>query len=140
MLAVDEEGSAIASGYIDSYSFYYGWFGVDRANLEENALNKEKKVTNVIDEGGDVVTAPKFQKVVAGLFHSIFIDTSGHAYAAGRNYEGQLCNDSGDDQDLPQRISLPDGEVAIDAAVGSYHTLILTKSKKVYGCGSNSNG
>ncbi|KAL7546681.1 hypothetical protein ACHAWF_010014 [Thalassiosira exigua] len=133
MLAVDEEGSAIASGPIGSS--YYGWFGVDRAYLQAG-VNKEKKATNVIDEGGNVVAAPKFQKVVAGLYHSIFIDTSGHAYAAGLNVFGQLCSSEGN-QDLPRQIDLPDGEVAIDAAVGPYHTLILTKSKKVYGCGWN---
>ncbi|KAL7526871.1 hypothetical protein ACHAWF_001945, partial [Thalassiosira exigua] len=121
MLVVDEEGSARASGnIIESFINYWGQFGVDRANLQ-GGVNKEKKVTNVIDEGRNNILAPKFKK---------------------------LCN-SGDDpgplprppgpayQDLPQRISLPDGEVAIDAAVGGEHTLILTESKKVYGCGLN---
>ncbi|KAL7527351.1 hypothetical protein ACHAWF_002144, partial [Thalassiosira exigua] len=71
--------------------------------------------------------------------HSIFIDVDGNAYASGLNDVGQLCYD-GDNQDLPRQIILPDGQKAIDAAVGKQHTLILTDRDIVYGCGSNEFG
>ncbi|KAL7547845.1 hypothetical protein ACHAWF_011111 [Thalassiosira exigua] len=103
-------------------------------------VNKATPVSEVIDENGDVVDAPKFKKVFAGYHHSVFIDTRGSAYVAGFNKLGQLCF-SGGNQDLPRKIAgLPDGEVAVDAAVGRFYTLILTDAGRVYGCGDNFRG
>ncbi|KAL7544323.1 hypothetical protein ACHAWF_007708, partial [Thalassiosira exigua] len=138
-LAILKDRSVVSSGYIDDLiEIYYGQFGVAREDLQEG-VNKNKMVTKVTDVDGNVIEAPEFRKVVAGYFHSIFIDVDGNAYASGLNDEGQLCYDGGN-QYLPRQIILPDGQMAIDAAVGYTHTLILTDRDIVYGCGSNGFG
>jgi alpha-tubulin suppressor-like RCC1 family protein len=134
-----EDKSAVAAGVFSSSS-YRGYLGVDRTLLQEGA-NEAVIVSKVIaNSNEDIADAPEFEKVFAGYDHSVFIDTSGNAYAAGWNYYGQLCFD-GSDRDLPQKIEgLPQGEVAVDAAVGWDYTLILTNAGKVYGCGRNDYG
>lgn len=97
---------------------------------------------------GDLVPAPEFSKVVAGVesfegsgqMHSVFIDIDGNVYAAGNNNKRQLCLDDEESRIFPTQIDLPANERAASAVVGGEFTLILTVSGKVYGCGSNESG
>ncbi|KAL3826438.1 hypothetical protein ACHAXA_011247 [Cyclostephanos tholiformis] len=126
---------------------YQGHFGLGDAGIDIRAFSL-LPILEVEDLSGDLMAAPEFQVVVAGvessdesgMMHSVFIDVDGNVYAAGNNNKGQLCLGDTDSRTLPTQILLPDGEIANVAAVGGEFTLILTSSGKIYGCGSNELG
>ena len=94
------------------------------------------------------MTAPQFEQVIAGVeetegqgkIHSTFIDVDGNIYATGNNIRGQLCLGNDESVSIPVQIDLPNDKRAVSAAVGAEFTLIVTKSGRVYGCGSNKVG
>ena len=146
-LLIMNNRSASVVGYIGNFNSYEGHFGVGGEGLNQG-VNEPRLILNVINLGGSVVIAPQFEQVIAGVeetegqgkMHSIFIDVDGNIHATGNNNMGQLC--LGDDEPvvIPVQIDLPNDERAVSAAVGAEFTLIVTKSGRVYGCGSNKVG
>lgn len=73
--------------------------------------------------------------------HCIAISDDGHVYAVGDNTYGQIGDGTKDDRyefvclnDIKTSLS---SEVAVSASVGGSHSLIITKSGKLFGFGSN---
>ena len=76
--------------------------------------------------------------------HSIALDASGKAYGWGRNDQGQLT------KDFPANVATPtllqgggleyDDYTIVSAAVGKFHTLLLTSEGTVLAVGSNKLG
>ncbi|KAL7552106.1 hypothetical protein ACHAWF_015321 [Thalassiosira exigua] len=142
---IDEFGIAHVSGFIESMYAYQGHLGIRRELLEEGA-NEWTTIDTVINIDGVTEMAPEFTLVYAGAgapgdsreMHSALVDASGNVYLAGNNNMGQLCQ--GDlvsrDEFHQAKLSGP----AVAAAVGLDFTLILLKSGKVLGCGSNEYG
>jgi alpha-tubulin suppressor-like RCC1 family protein len=142
LVVLDNEKAAVA-GYIEKITEYSGYFGLPQQDLLEGS-NELAIVESVVNLQGDLLSAPNFKKVYAGVktndgeIHSVFIDVDGNVYAAGSNKSGQLCIGDLDDRDIPHQIDL--GEDAVSVAVGGDFTLILGASGDVYGCGSNEFG
>lgn len=139
-----KDGSVVSGGFINSIKDYKGHLGVD-PNLVVQGLNSLKQIDKVYDDG-DMISAPVFQSVFAGVenstdtgnIHSIFLDRQGRAYATGSNNAGQLCLGDNVDVKIPQKI--PFDSRIVDVAIGGEHTLLLDEFGKVYGCGSNKLG
>jgi len=142
IVLLDDESAAVA-GYIDNLDDYSGYFGLPQEDLFQGS-NELKAIDSVVNIDGDLITAPRFKRVYAGVktsegkTHSVFIDVNGNVYATGSNNDGQLCLGDLDDRDVPHQIDL--GEASVSAAVGGDFTLILSASGVVYGCGSNKFG
>jgi len=143
-MLVLKDGSAVSGGFISSIKNYKGYLGINKNEVNQG-LNEMKPVDGVYD-GGELVPAPLFHKVFAGVenaektgnIHSILLDRNGRAYATGSNNAGQLCLGNNVDLAIPERIPL-DNRI-IDVAVGGEHTLLLDEFGSVYGCGSNQLG
>eukprot|EP00286_Rhodomonas_abbreviata_P006484 CAMPEP_0181343100 /NCGR_PEP_ID=MMETSP1101-20121128/31399_1 /TAXON_ID=46948 /ORGANISM="Rhodomonas abbreviata, Strain Caron Lab Isolate" /LENGTH=490 /DNA_ID=CAMNT_0023454693 /DNA_START=148 /DNA_END=1617 /DNA_ORIENTATION=+ len=77
--------------------------------------------------------------ITAGDSHSIAWDDRGNVYSWGRNKEGQLGHGSRD----PIRVTTPQlvqglrHECIVQAAAGPSHTLLVSKSGKLYACGAH---
>ncbi len=142
LVILDDESAAVA-GFIDNFDEYSGYFGLPQEDLSEGS-NELAVIDSIVNLSGDLLSAPKFRRVQAGVktndatMHSVFIDVDGNVYAAGSNNLGQLCIGDLDDRNIPHQIDL--GEAAVSAAVGGDFTLILGASGDVYGCGSNEFG
>lgn len=146
-LIVLSDGSAIVAGYIAEPDEYQGHFACGCTELSPG-LNPQIDILEVRDLNQDLVSAPEFKKVFAGVesfegsgrMHSVFIDVDGNVYAAGNNDKGQLCLDDVEYRIYPSQIELPGDEKAVSAAVGGEFTFILSDAGKLYGCGSNELG
>jgi len=145
-LFIFNDGSAAAGGYIDKPIQYQGHFACGCQELDFGV--SIQPIDYIVDSDGDEREAPEFKKVFAGVessdgsgrMHSIFIDIDGGVYAAGNNNMGQLCLGDEDSRIFPTEIRLPGNEKAVDVVVGGEFTLILTASRKIFGCGSNELG
>ncbi|KAL9190639.1 hypothetical protein ACHAXT_000345 [Thalassiosira profunda] len=139
------DGSALVAGYVDSRQRYEGHLGVDFDSVDQG-LNEFQPISQVYD-GSNVVTAPMWDKAFAGvenndgsgILHTVLLDAQGRVWATGSNGQGQLClGKEGGKVMIPEIIPV-DGRI-VDVAIGAEHTLLLTESGDVYGCGSNSRG
>ncbi|WP_317643500.1 InlB B-repeat-containing protein [Bombiscardovia apis] len=81
----------------------------------------------------------RFTQVSAGGSHSLAIDSSGHAWAWGWNYYGQVGAASSANQPVPVDLSatgrLPTNIVQVSA--GGWHSLAIDSSGHVWVCGLN---
>ena len=103
---------------------------------------------NMFGQLGDVTTTDRnYMRLVRGLpskiidisagdYHSLALTENGRVYSWGRNSYGQLGDGTTNDRNLPHLIEGIPGKVA-SVKAGDYHSLVLLKSGKVYGCGYN---
>jgi hypothetical protein len=75
--------------------------------------------------------------VAAGLYHSLFIKSDGSLWAMGRNYAGQLGDNTTTDQHTPEQIVF-DGVTAV--AAGEGHSLYLKSDGSLWGMGATDAG
>ena len=137
-MIVFEGGIVGSGGFIRSIEAYKGHLGIDPEVVVEGS-NMIQIIERVFD-GGELVSAPLFQKVFAGVesgngIHSILLDEGGQAFAVGSNSAGQLCLGNQVDVGIPERI--PFENRIVDIAIGGEHTLLLDEFGSVFGCGSN---
>lgn len=85
--------------------------------------------------GGESVIA-----IDAGENHSAAITVSGKLFTWGTGAWGRLGLGNQDDQSLPRQVTLPENEVAQAVSCGAYHSLVLSKTNKLYAFGWNKNG
>eukprot|EP00004_Rigifila_ramosa_P027528 TRINITY_DN9013_c0_g1_i1.p1 TRINITY_DN9013_c0_g1~~TRINITY_DN9013_c0_g1_i1.p1 ORF type:complete len:1203 (+),score=271.83 TRINITY_DN9013_c0_g1_i1:426-3611(+) len=84
---------------------------------------------------------PPIASVAAGNLHSLAIDKSGRVWSWGGNSHGQCGNGSKDSQYLPSLMISRDQNIfAIGAAAGAAHSIILTDSGEIFGCGLGTQG
>lgn len=147
IFVLDDRSASVAGIINNVLNGYKGHFAIDRNNLSDG-VNARQTITEVVDLGGNLIPAPKFWKVYAGVesssgsgeMHSVFIDMNGNIYASGYNSFGQLCLGDEASREFANQISLPSNERAVAAAVGIEFTLIVTANGKLYGCGRNNFG
>jgi len=73
--------------------------------------------------------------------HSLFICADGKCYSIGRNTHGQLgLGNMSSHSYTPSLIKALDKQVIVKGAVGRHHSLFLTDSGVVFGCGKNDLG
>ena len=81
-----------------------------------------------------------YSKVSGGDRHSLALDTSGHAWAWGLGYYGQLGNGATNDSASPVAVSMPSGVTFKAIAAGAYHNVALDTSGNAWAWGSNGLG
>jgi alpha-tubulin suppressor-like RCC1 family protein len=74
-------------------------------------------------------------KVACGSSHTLAISESGQAYSWGLGFSGALGTGESSIQDKPRMITAIHSQRIIDIDAGSKHSLFLTESLRVYGCG-----
>jgi len=78
-------------------------------------------------------------KADCGTRHTAMVDDKGRLYMCGAGDAGQLGTGSREKEVLPREItSIP--EKIQDSACGIFHTLVLTRSGRVYAMGGNNTG
>jgi len=84
----------------------------------------------------DFPTNEEIIQIASGDYHIIFLTKSGSVYGFGWNYFNQINSSNTDRITEPTKITdLPTNEEIIQIACGYGHTMFLTNSRKVYGCG-----
>ncbi len=78
--------------------------------------------------------------IKCGAYHSLTLTTSGEVYAWGWNDSGLIGNGSHENQLLPMILDGFDGEVVKSISCGSFHSLALTESGRVFSWGWNESG
>lgn len=81
--------------------------------------------------------------VVVGASHTIFVSESGAVFTVGRNDSGQLgFRSDSEDVLVPQRVCFPTEPAPsiVGAAAGAQHSLFLTSTGEVWGCGFSASG
>ena len=111
----------------------YGWDDNVPKQLG-NRITKKRKRPQLIKNIPDKVI-----KISAGDFHSLALLETGKVYGWGLNGDGQLGDGSTKKSSRPQLMKTIPGKV-VDIATGTYHSLVLLESGKVYGWGRNGFG
>eukprot|EP00434_Breviolum_minutum_P002476 symbB.v1.2.002189.t1/scaffold96.1/size336774/6 len=78
-------------------------------------------------------------QIASGADHSTYLDFYGGAWSFGENSRGQLGLGHCERVAGPHRMLLP-GALAVGIQCGGTHTLILSDTSEVYGCGGNDKG
>ncbi|WP_276829631.1 InlB B-repeat-containing protein [Bifidobacterium coryneforme] len=88
--------------------------------------------------------APVFTQISAGAYHALALDEDGHAWAWGRNDNGQATPALSGDQTAPVQVPLPQGApegfAYTQLAAGGSHSLAIGTNQVVYGWGDNTHG
>jgi len=160
---VQVDGTALATGFIQSESGYKGHLGLGPVKTEEECKDSEKEfcvsaagrmeaqpIEEVRNAKGKEEKAPDFELAIAGLgveadsggMHAVLVSKDGRVYISGSNTKGQLC--LGKKFENVEYVDyfheVPGIGNAKLAAIGNEFTLILTDDGEVYGCGSNADG
>ncbi len=131
---------AAAAGYkqmlaLTSAGTVYGWGFNANGQLGIGSTKKNVFVpVPVRIPSGVTVTA-----IAAGKYHSLVATSSGLVYAFGLDSNGQLGDNSTQQESLPVIAAVPNDAHVADVAAGDAHSLALTSSA-VYAWGANSFG
>lgn len=82
------------------------------------------------------------RSVACGISHTVFVTSFGRAYAVGRNDHGKLGLGNCTKAVWPTKLNFESQlcPFIVAAAAGAKHTLLLTNSGHVWGCGAADNG
>jgi len=82
----------------------------------------------------------KIKSIFAGGYHNFAIDLNHDVYSWGLNNYGQLGFDDTKNRYQPRRIKELRGKEIVQCACGQHHSVVLSKTGKVYSFGKNSYG
>jgi alpha-tubulin suppressor-like RCC1 family protein len=128
---------------LDSNGKIYAW------GLNNNGQLGNGKITNIsyvpveVDTSG-VLDGKNIVQVIAGIYHSLALDSNGKVYSWGGNVYGILGNGSTDTSTVP--VEVADGSVDFTSknitqvSCGQNHSLALDENGRVYSWGSNTYG
>jgi alpha-tubulin suppressor-like RCC1 family protein len=113
----------------------YGQLGsecVERDEKNEKIIYKNKLELIEYFAKGSV---SRVASIYAGCYHTIFLDTCGKVYAVGHNLFGQLGLGDKTSRHTPETIPYFADIPIASVTAGSFHTIFLDTSGKVYGVG-----
>ncbi|KAF9568941.1 RCC1/BLIP-II [Agrocybe pediades] len=149
-----EKVSSLAAGsnhvlVLTTHGHVYSWGAGEQSQLGRKVLER-RKIHGTVPEKVTLGTRARKATVVgAGAFHSFAVDDKGDVWGWGLNSMGQTGTGYASSEDsvvqLPQKVQNLskeelDGDVVIQIAGGTHHTLFLTKAGKVYACGRSNQG
>ena len=126
----NETITQITCGYL--YTMYLTTSG--KVYRIGNYLNQPTEITNFspqLDVGEIII------QIACGELHTIFLTSYGKVYGIGNNDKNQINSDGGFIAQPTIIKDFPTDEEIIQIACGGEHTMFLTSSEKVYGCGYN---
>lgn len=92
-----------------------------------------------VDAGGLTVPGDE-ERAEAGGYHSLAIASDGVTYAWGGNLNGQLGNNTTEDQTTPVAVHTPEGVSFTQVGTGLFHSTGLGSDGLAYAWGYNSSG
>jgi len=130
---------------------YNATFYLTKTGLYASGFNTDGELgighSNDVKDHIEAVVLPKLpltpsyyvKKVVSGDGHNVVLMSTGEIVVFGKNGDGQLGLKNTGVRKVPKLIpsSTFSGEKIKEIACGYYHTLVLTESGVVYGCGRN---
>ncbi|RBP98739.1 RCC1 domain-containing protein, partial [Bifidobacterium xylocopae] len=129
-LAIGDDGHAYSWGYNS-----YGELG--NGSSDNNPHPTPARVT-------DPAPNTTWTTISAGTYHSLAIDSNGHAYSWGDNQWGQLGNGTtsawGITQNTPVRVHTPAGVRFTQVSAGHYYSLAIGDDGHAYSWGLNGDG
>ena len=130
---------SFSGGFIPDIDSYKGHLGIPK----EYVVEGNNTLVQVFDDRNFLLLVEKSYAGVeltegSGIIHSMFLDLDGNAWATGANNAGQLCLGDQFNRFTPHKVTL--SEKVVDIAIGAEHTLLLTETGKVFGCGWNVQG
>ncbi|RBP99196.1 RCC1 domain-containing protein, partial [Bifidobacterium xylocopae] len=130
-LAIGDDGHAYSWGG-------NGWGNLGNGSSDDNIYTPHPTPARVTDPAADTT----WTTLSAGGYHSLAIDSNGHAYSWGRNDSGQLGNgSSGGINPTPARIIDPAANTTwTTISAGDYHSLAIDSNGHAYSWGWNSGG
>ncbi|KAF0982163.1 hypothetical protein FDP41_012024 [Naegleria fowleri] len=139
-MLVTESGELFSTGY-----GVFGQLGLGSILGHKNSFTK---VEMCVDSNNEVIPLPKIDKVSLGAYHSIVVTQVNNdndtckLFSCGLNNTG--CCGLGDNWDRMSLTCISFFETISDRVVkiqtGYSHTLFLTESGNLYGCGQNNEG
>ena len=76
-------------------------------------------------------------QIACGHEHTMFLTSSNKVYGSGNNQYHQINSSGGTINNPIEITNYPPGETITQIVCGGHHTMFLTSSNKVYGCGNN---
>jgi YD repeat-containing protein len=130
-------GGSYHSIALDSNGRAWAWGFNPSGQLGNTTTTSSSSPVAVSTPSGVVFTA-----VAGGSDHCLALDSSGHAWAWGNNFVGQLGNGTMTNSSSPVAVSMPSGTTfsAIATAAGSYHSMALDGHGQAWAWGNNSSG
>ena len=117
---------------IDSNGDTWAWGGNGNGQLGDGATISSNN-TPVRVPGGH-----KFTQITVGSFHTVAIDTTGQAWAWGKNDSGQLGDGTTTDKHAPVQVA--GGHKFKQIAAGVYHTVAIDTNGDAWAWGYNRYG
>jgi alpha-tubulin suppressor-like RCC1 family protein len=114
--------------------YHFFWKNV----ASSNASNSFFQVLTVVKDLRDKNQFVK--KVAAGDLHAVIVTGSGIVWSWGHNSDGQLGLGDTIRRSVPHLIQSLSNVVAVAAAAGARHSLVLTSNGQVWAFGSNQRG
>ena len=107
-----------------------------------NNSTTDSSVPVAVDATG-VLAGKTVVAIAAGGYHSMALCEDGTVAAWGRNFSGQLGNNSATDSSVPVAVTATGvlaGKTVVAVAAGGYHSMALCADSTVAAWGSNGNG
>ena len=100
-------------------------------------------ISKVQDENGNPIETPEIEKISLGAYHSILMESGGKRRMFGCGLNNTGCLGLGDCSDRVTMTVIPQDAfegVVVDVRCGYSHTIFLSNTGRVYGCGQNYEG
>eukprot|EP00818_Percolomonas_sp_WS_P000827 CAMPEP_0117441966 /NCGR_PEP_ID=MMETSP0759-20121206/3905_1 /TAXON_ID=63605 /ORGANISM="Percolomonas cosmopolitus, Strain WS" /LENGTH=986 /DNA_ID=CAMNT_0005233833 /DNA_START=107 /DNA_END=3067 /DNA_ORIENTATION=+ len=138
--AMKSKQIALASGggsysmFLDQENHVYAVGDNDAGQLGDSS-NILREIPVSVPSQGTMFTVPIY-RISSGYYHSLFLDIDGVPYSTGYSNYGQTCLGHKKNINVPQKIEIEDVFI-LDIAAGVQHSLLVSSSGEVYGCGDN---
>ena len=124
---------------LDNTGNIYAWGNNNYSQLGNGDTTQQN--TPILINTGDLVNKV-IVSIVCGSFHTIALDNTGHVYTWGYNEQGQLGDGTTFDKNRPILINTGAiaNKVIVSIACGTYHSMAIDNTGKVYVWGNNLQG
>ena len=107
--------------------FVFGYNSFGCIGLGDDDVNKV-----IMDPRKLNVPSTMWTQVACGNYHNATVSSNGEVFTWGWGGDGQLGHGDSNDRRVPTKVEIPEGEVVVKVACGSYHTVAVTRTGKLF--------
>ncbi|NDI35183.1 S-layer homology domain-containing protein [Chengkuizengella sediminis] len=124
---------------LDSEGTVFTWGNNSTGQLGDNTTEQKNEPQEITIEVNDGVM---ITQVTTGRYHTVVLASDGTVYTWGENEYGQLGDDTIEQKNEPQEITVEvnDGAMIQEVSAGGLHTVALANDGTVYTWGNNESG